>query len=123
MNETIGFLIDNLFRDKTVKSAMSVLGKKSGEVRSLEAASNTAAEQILTGPKMAGIKMGLGALGIDLDDMIDKHGPVGALAGLTQLGSLIGIDVTKLISDGLEGLGSGLMGGGGSGSSGENPHL
>lgn len=102
---------------------MSVLGKKSGEVRSQQAAVDDVAVSVLEGPQMQGIKMALGAIGVDIDDMIEKHGPTGTIAGLSQLAGFLGIDIGALLSGGLDGLGKGLLPGVGQRSNVDNPYL
>jgi len=111
VNDTVLFLVDNLFKDRTVKSAMSILGKKSGAARTEQAVVDDAAEQFLSGPQMGGIKFAMDAIGIDLESMVEKHGAAGTMSGLLQLAGLLGIDIQKLITDGASGGLAGIMGG------------
>ena len=87
--------------EPNVKRAMSILGKESGKVRTQEAVTNKLATQVLSGPQLAGLKMAAKAVGIDLDDMIEEYGAVETIQGLSQLGSMLGIDVSQLLSSGI----------------------
>lgn len=98
---------------------MSILGKKSGVARQEEAAVDDAAVQVLSGPRMGAVKLALDAIGVDLDAMIEKHGAPATVSGLLQLGSMIGLDVPKLLSDGV----SGVLPQGPSQHGGVNPYL
>lgn len=120
VNETISYVVEGLFGNKTVKAAMSVLGTKSGEVRADKAAVDDAAQQVLDSPKLAALKVGLSAIGIDLDSMVEQHGPQGTISALLEIGSLIGITPETLLSGQL-----GNFGGQGQvmSSPGTNPHL
>lgn len=110
-------ILTSIFEKPTVKGAMSVLGKKSGEVRHDQARSDKLAMQILSSPKISGIKMiAKQTLGIDIDEMIQEEGPSDTLSSIIELGRMMGIDVMSLISENLSGSGS-------SSSSQDSPYL
>ena len=83
-----------------------------------------AAEMVLSSPQLAGIKMVAEQVGFDIDAMVEKHGPAGALQGFTQLLAMLGIklpDVLGALTSG-EGIGS-LLSGAPQTSGGKNPYL
>jgi microsomal dipeptidase-like Zn-dependent dipeptidase len=104
INDTISAIVENFFSEPLVKQSMSVLGKKSGEVRAEKATVDKMAKQVLNSPNLAGYKMlGKQLLGIDVDEMIDEEGAMNTIAGLRTLAQALGIDITQMIGQGLQG--------------------
>jgi len=81
-----------------VKSAMSILGKQSGEKRSNKAMVEGMAGDVLNSERLQGLKMALSFIGIDLDEYIGQYGPMQTLTGLQQLAGLVGLDVNQILS-------------------------
>ncbi len=81
---------------------------KSGDNRATRAVANEAAEQFLSGPKMAGLKMVASQFGFDIDSMIEEHGAVNTLMGLQQIAGMLGIDIMQIAEQGLGSLTKGL---------------
>lgn len=124
MIETIELIVDTLFSKPATKHAMSIMGKAGVESRSQKAVVSDAAEMVLSSPQLAGIKMVAEQVGFDIDAMVEKHGPAGALQGFTQLLAMLGIklpDVLGALTSG-EGIGS-LLSGAPQTSGGKNPYL
>lgn len=90
-----------LFTDPTVKKAYSIIGTQGGAVKTKTAVMNNLATDVLNSPKMQGLKMAADAVGIDVDGYIEDHGAIETLEGLKGIGDLAGIDIFKLLSQGL----------------------
>ena len=114
---TLGSVFGDIFEKPSVKRAMGILGKHSGESRAMDAVVEDAATQVLSSDKMQGIKLAARAIGIDLDGMIEDHGAVSTLQGLNQLAGMLGIDLTNISLSGLSQLG------GNSGATQPNPYF
>ncbi len=91
-----------------ISAGASVLGMKSGDNRATRAVANEAAQQFLSGPKMAGLKMIASQLGFDIESMVEEHGAVNTLMGLQQIAGMLGIDIMQIAEKGLGGLTKGL---------------
>lgn len=88
-----------------------VAGEKSGFNRASKVVMEDAAEGILGSGQLGGIKMLASQFGFDLDSMIEEHGAVETLSGITQLLGILGINPTDLITKGLAGIGKNLLSG------------
>jgi hypothetical protein len=73
-------------------------GEKSGQSRKQKAIVNNMAQGFLSSPKMIGLKLVGKQLGFDLDAMVEEHGAVETMQGLSQLAALVGIDITQFVS-------------------------
>ena len=92
------------------KSKMSELGVKSGEKRKEKAIMDQVASDVLDGPKLAGLKMAAKAIGIDVDEYIAEHGAADTIKSIASLGQMLGINVTDLLSSGLNSSGQTVSG-------------
>lgn len=86
------------------KMGASQMGVKSGISRGTKAAMDSAAKNVLSSPKIAGIKMLASQFGFDIDSMIEEHGSVETLAAINQVLGLLGIDMNTFLEKGLKGL-------------------
>lgn len=103
INDTINSVIDAFEENITspmAKRAMSILGTKSGEVRGQNAMVEKIAGDVLNGPKMAAIKIGASALGLDLDSYVEEHGALQTLQGMQSVAGMLGIDINTMLSGG-----------------------
>lgn len=113
---TIFILLRFLFNKITSSfSSLTSLGAKyagnqSGMIRAGKAVTNEAAMQFLNSPQIGGLKMIASQLGFDLDGMIEDHGAVETLTGITQLLNIVGIDPMTLMTQGIGGLTKNLKG-------------
>lgn len=85
-------------------------GESSGFNRASKAVTEDAAEGILNSPNIAGLKMIASQLGFDIDGMIEDHGAVETLAGITQVLAVVGINPQDLLMKGIGSLGKNLLG-------------
>ncbi len=105
------WILNKIF-NPMISAGASLLGQKSGSNRATRAVTNEVAEQILSTPKLAGMKMIASNLGFDIDGMIEEHGALETLTGIQQVLSMLGIDVMKVAQEGLGGLTGTLKSGG-----------
>ena len=117
--DSVGGLLEEMFTGPTISKAFGILGSASGDARGKSAMADKLATDILNGPKFGALKMGAGALGIDLDGYIEEHGAMNTITGLQSIAGALGIDVNQIISSGAAGLTDPTAGGGG----GANPYL
>lgn len=110
--EAIGLVIQDVMTGPMAKRAMSILGKKSGEVRGENAAVEDIATDALNSGDFAGIKMMAETMGFDVDAYIEKHGAVNTIKAVNQLGSVFGFDIKELMQNNLSGSLSRPSGGG-----------
>lgn len=92
------------------KMGAQAMGIKSGISRGTKAAMNDAAGQFLHSPHFAGIKMLASQFGFDIDDMVEEHGEVETLAGITQFLGMLGIDINKVMNGGLKNIAKSFLG-------------
>lgn len=93
-----------IFEKPVVKASMTQLGKKGGAAMQQKSLVNKMAMDVLDGPKFAGLKMGAKTLlNIDVDQYIEENGAVATLQAAQSLGQMVGIDVTQLMSGGMNG--------------------
>ena len=116
--DSIGDLFSGILTQPTVSKAFGILGSASGDARGKSAMADKLATDILNGPKFGALKMGAGALGIDLDAYIEENGAMNTISGLQSIAGALGIDVNQIISSGAAGLTDPNAGGGGT-----NPYL
>ena len=76
-------------------------GEASGSRRASKAVTQDVAKSILGSPQLSGIKMIAGQLGIDIDQMVEDHGAIETMNGITQVLGMLGIDPTSFLSQGL----------------------
>lgn len=94
----------NIFEGGPVKMAMSVMGTKSGESKRAKKVVEDIATRAMSGPNIAGLKLLGKQIGIDIDELIEDHGPVETLTGLQQLAGVLGIDIMQFLKQGAKGL-------------------
>ncbi len=104
---SLRWILSKIF-NPMISAGASVLGMKSGDNRATRAVANEAAEQFLSGPKMAGLKMVASQFGFDIDSMIEEHGAVNTLMGLQQIAGMLGIDIMQIAEQGLGSITKGL---------------
>lgn len=96
--ENIGEGINTLLGEEPVKRAMSIIGKKGGDTKAVNAIKNKLAKGTIQQNygmlKMLGEKF----LGVDVDEMIDEYGAENILTAVSQLAPKLGIDVNSLLS-------------------------
>lgn len=98
--------IDSIFGQPIVKGAMSVLGKKSGEVRHESAMMDQVATQLLSNPKVQVLKSIGKQLGFDVDQMIEEQGAASVVEQVLAGADMLGIDVASILSGELNSAGS-----------------
>lgn len=102
--DDVGEALGQIFEKPIVKASMTNIGKLGGAAMQNKALINRMATDVLDGPKFAGLKMAAKmGLNIDIDEYIEENGAVATLQAAQSLGALIGIDVTKIMNDGLNG--------------------
>ena len=104
INDTVGFFLDSfseIFETTPVKKAMSVLGKKSAESRVEKKLVDDMATKVLSSPQAQAVKMALSAIGIDAEEYIEQYGAVQTIAAARQLAAGLGIDLSQVLSQGL----------------------
>jgi len=109
MRKLFGGIMETLF-NPMMKTGAKILGEKSGHTRAVKAVMKESAQGILQGPQLSGLRMIASQVGFDIDQMIEDHGAVETLAGLTQLLSMLGIDAKQLMEGGLSSITKGLLG-------------
>lgn len=90
-------LADTLFG----KAKMSNLGTISGEKRHAKAMMDKMATDILDGPQLKGLKGIASMIGIDIDEYIQEHGAAETISTATSLANMLGIDITKVLTEGI----------------------
>lgn len=71
------------FAEPNVKKAFSILGKQSGDARSVRAVQDNIATNVID-QQLGGLKMIAGQLGFDVDEMIEQYGATSVLQGIQQ---------------------------------------
>lgn len=98
--------IGELFTQPVVAKAFGILGGKSGESRRNKALENEIAGSVIDST-IGKFKPILGALGIDIDDLIDRYGATEVLGMVNTFLPMLknaGIDVGALMQGGIGGL-------------------
>lgn len=102
-----------------VSKAFGIIGKSSADKAKYGAVKDEMLSSVLDSPRMAALKMGADAIGIDIDGMFEKYGPEKTLQGLLEIAGSLGINPMAILSGGLpQGLSLGTTP-----NSGENPYL
>lgn len=93
-----------IFEKPIVKASMTNLGKMGGAAMQNKSIINKMAMDVLDGPKFSGMKMAAKmGLNIDIDQYIEENGAVATLQAAQSLGQMLGVDVSQLMSGGLNG--------------------
>ncbi|GAG72221.1 unnamed protein product [marine sediment metagenome] len=100
----VGEALNEVFAKPVVKGAMTNLGKMGGAAMQNKSLMNKMAMDVLSGPKLQGLKMiAKQALNIDVDEYIEENGPIATLQAAQGIGDLVGIDVMAVLSGSLNG--------------------
>lgn len=111
--DSVADIFGEVVQQPTMKSAMSIIGSKSADIRGRDAVVDKIAGDLLDGPKFAAIKIGASALGLNLDDYVEEHGALATIQGMQSVATMLGIDMSTLLSgQGTQGV-----------SGGENPYI
>lgn len=94
-------MIDELADTLFGKAKMSELGTKSGEKRHQKALMDQMASDVLDSPQLKGVKGIASAVGIDIESYINEHGAADTIATATSIANMLGIDIMKVMSEGL----------------------
>lgn len=86
--EEIAEMLENVFANPTVKKAYSILGGKSGESRRNKALENEIASGVFD-KTIGKYKVILGAIGIDLDSLMERYTPMELLAALETFAPML----------------------------------
>lgn len=102
--DEVGEVLGQIFEKPIVKASMTNLGKLGGAAMRDKSLINKMATDVLDGPKFAGMKMlAKQALNIDIDQYIEENGAVATLQAAQSLGQLVGVDISQVMSGGLNG--------------------
>lgn len=96
-------VIQDLMTGPMTKRAMSILGKKSGDTRQLNAAVDDIAKDALNNGDFAGIKLVAEQMGFNVEEYIEKHGAANTIQAVNQLGSMFGFDVKEMMAKNMGG--------------------
>ena len=109
--DSIGEAFGEILSEPTVKKAFSIIGSQGGDAKAENQLIDTMAVDILDGPQFGAIKIAASAMGIDIEDYIEKHGAVKTLKSARQLAGLVGIDIMNVDLGSLAIPGAGTSGG------------
>ena len=102
--DEVGDALGQIFEKPIVKASMTNLGKMGGAAMQNKSIINKMATDVLDSSKFAGLKMvAKQVLNIDIDEYIEENGAAATLEAAQSLGELAGIDVLKVLTDGLDG--------------------
>lgn len=99
-------MVSKMFTEPTIAKAFGILGGKSGENRRNKALENEIASDVI-GATIGKFKPILGAIGIDIDDLIERYGAMEVLGMVNTFLPMLknaGIDVSSLMQGGIGGL-------------------
>jgi len=112
----IAEIFSGILTEPTVKKAFSIIGTQGAEAKAEKGIVDTMATEIIDS-KFGGLKMAASAIGIDIDGYIEEHGAIATIQALRQGGAMLGIDVDKILQDGMANLSVGPE------ANGANPYL
>lgn len=102
--DEVGEALGAIFEKPIVKASMTNIGNLGGAAMQNKAIINKMATDVLDSSKFAGLKLiAKQVLNIDIDEYIEENGAAATLEAAQSLGELAGIDVLKVLTDGLNG--------------------
>lgn len=96
--DEIGGVFEQVFEKPTVKKAFGIIGSQGGQATAASALTEKIALDVLSGPKLAGLKLVAGGIGLDVDSYIEEHGAVNTINAIQSLaGAIPGLDLGSLL--------------------------